>query len=71
LKERNASSVKGAGERSSQAQRAVNGRPSAVKWPSMARKPSASGTSRTKRARSISKPGSAATPAEYWKTPFR
>jgi hypothetical protein len=57
--------VKGAGDRNSQAQKAACGRPMAARCASTARKPSASGTGRKKRARSISNPGSAETPAEY------
>ncbi len=58
------------GERSSQAQNAVGGRPRAFRYASIARNPSSIGTGRRKRARSISKPGSAATPPEYWNGPL-
>jgi hypothetical protein len=69
LKARKPSSVKGSGERSSQAQNAALGRPAASSAAAMRAKPSASGTGSAKRARSMRKPGSAATPAEYWNTP--
>jgi len=68
LNARKPSSVNGAGERSSQAQKAETGRPSDARCRSIAAKPSASGTTREKRARSIRKPGSAATPPEYCDT---
>jgi hypothetical protein len=61
-------SVKGAGERSSQAQKAFRGRPIASRCASIRAKPSSSASGRARRARSISKPGSAATPPEYWNT---
>ena len=60
--------MNGAGERNSQAQNAVSGRPASRIVRSMRAKPSLSGTGSWKRTRTISKPGSAATPPEYWKT---
>ena len=65
----NPASVKGAGERSSHAQKDVSGRPRASRWASMAPKPSIIGRGREKRTRSIANPGSVATPPEYWKGP--
>jgi hypothetical protein len=64
-------SLNGSGERSSQAQNAVVGRPSRARCASICANPSASATGGRKRARSISNPDSAATPAEYWKTPLK
>ena len=62
-------SVNGAGERSSQAQNEVNGRPSAVRCASIAWKPASMGCGRANRTRSMVKPGNAATPPEYWNGP--
>jgi hypothetical protein len=68
LKSWNPCSVNGAAERSSQAAKAVLGRPSPLRWRSTKAKPSASGNGLVSRTRSISNPGSAATPLEYWNT---
>jgi hypothetical protein len=68
LKRRNPSSVKAAGERSSQAQNAVSARPAALIYFAACAKPSASGSNASKRTRSISNPESAAAPLEYWNT---
>jgi hypothetical protein len=61
--------VNGAGDRSSQPQKAVSGRPAAPMICAASAKPSPNGTRREKRTRSMRNPGSAATPAEYWNTP--
>jgi hypothetical protein len=68
LKARKPSSVNAAGERSSQAQNDVSGRPAASMYLAACANPSTSGSSRSKRTRSISKPGKAAAPLEYWNT---
>jgi hypothetical protein len=68
LKASNSASVNGVGERSSQAANALAGRPRPARWRSTRAKPSASGSGRARRARSISNPASAATPLEYWNT---
>jgi hypothetical protein len=68
LKARKPSSVKGAGARSSQAQKEVSGRPASRMARSMRAKPSASGTGLRKRTRRMAWPGIAATPPEYWNT---
>jgi len=65
LKARNPASVNAAGERSSQAQNDVNGRAAFRIYSAARAKPSASGSRRSKRTRSISKPESAAAPLEY------
>src|SRR4051812_34715229 len=65
----NPASVNCAGERNSQAQNAVGGRPKRARWASIAAKPSFSGSGLAKRARSMRKPGSATTPPEYWNGP--
>ena len=61
--------AEGAGDRSSQAQNAVSGRFAAPMIFSILPKPSSSGTGRRNCTRTMRWPGSAATPAEYWKTP--
>jgi len=65
LKAAKPSSVKGAGERSSQAAKAAFGLPAASSSSATRAKPRASGTGSAKRTRSRAKPGSAATPALY------
>jgi hypothetical protein len=60
--------VNAAGERNSQAQNEVSGRPAEPRYFAICSKPSASGSMRSNRTRSISKPGSAAAPLEYWNT---
>jgi hypothetical protein len=69
LKARKPLSSNGAGERNSQAQNEVSGRPAAVMNRATAAKPAATGSGVSKRTRRIAKPGKAATPPEYWKTP--
>ncbi|HET7669329.1 MAG TPA: hypothetical protein VFK84_02885 [Burkholderiales bacterium] len=64
----NPCSVNGAGERSSHAAKAFTGRPREARCFSIRSKPWSSGTGLASRARSISNPGSAATPPEYWNT---
>jgi hypothetical protein len=65
------SKLKGLGERSSAAHSAVRGLPRDARKSAMRPKPSAIGTGRAKRARSMAKPGSAMTPCEYGNTPSR
>ena len=55
--------------RSSQAQKAVGARPASFRWRSILPNPASSGTGSEKRTRSMRKPGSAATPPEYWNGP--
>ena len=65
----NPASLNCAGERNSQAQNAAIGRPVCARCASTAAKPPASGSNLPKRTRSTAKPGSAATPPEYWNGP--
>src|SRR6266481_8662327 len=69
LKALKPSSVNGAGERSSQAAKDVNGRPAFLMISAIFSKPCFSGITLEKRTRSRVKPGSAPTPQEYWLTP--
>jgi len=61
--------VNGAGERNSQAPKAVSGRPAALRIFAIRSKPAFSGTGSAKRTRSMVKPASAAMPQGYWLTP--
>jgi hypothetical protein len=61
--------LNGRGERSSAAHSAVSGRPRARRCAAIASNPCVTGTGRRQRARSITWPGSAATPCEYGKPP--